>query len=344
MSTQESAKSQIASNILPDRARLPRRKFFDDMPDKGLFGFVAVFGFAIIIAFKLYGYSSDIVVCIAVVLMLGYGIVAYRIPEVALRLDRLGDNFYYLGFIYTLASLSAALVQLRNNSVAVDAILGSFGIALVTTIVGVAGRVLFTQMRTEIEEVEASIRRDLAEASNELKAQLSLSLRDFETFHKSVHQVATESLSRVESATSEQVSRVGDAAESAAAKIDAAFTTNEKHAQALTKTISNIITSVDELTKRLASVELPTQRIEKQLGSLGNELEGLLKRVSVSLDEMVQRLSAMKLPAKRIEEQIDTFGSELERRLLSRLATVVEEAERNARVRRWPWSRRFGGS
>jgi hypothetical protein len=32
-----------------------------------------------------------------------------------MRLDRLGDNFYYLGFIYTLASLTAALLQLRGG-------------------------------------------------------------------------------------------------------------------------------------------------------------------------------------------------------------------------------------
>jgi hypothetical protein len=110
--------------------------------------------------------------------MVAYGLIAYRIPDVQIRLDRLGDNFYYLGFIFTLASMSAALIQLRAEPN-----------ILITTIVGVAGRVLFTQMRTEIDEVEAAIRRDIIQASNDLRAQLSLSLRDFETFHKSVQQV-----------------------------------------------------------------------------------------------------------------------------------------------------------
>ena len=48
-----------------------------------------------------------------------------------------GDNFYYLGFIYTLASLSAALVELRTG-INSTAILGAFGVALITTIVGIA--------------------------------------------------------------------------------------------------------------------------------------------------------------------------------------------------------------
>jgi hypothetical protein len=84
---------------------LPRRRFIDDMPDKGLFGIVAIFGFATIISLKLYNVNPDFVAAFAVALMIIYGVVAYRIPAVSLRLDRLGDNFYYLGFIFTLASM-----------------------------------------------------------------------------------------------------------------------------------------------------------------------------------------------------------------------------------------------
>src|SRR5262245_50979510 len=94
---------------------LPRRRFIDDMPDKGLFAGVAAFGFASIITLKIKQFSPESVSVFAVALMLIYGSIAYRIPLVRLRLDRLGDNFYYLGFIYTLASLSAALVELRSG-------------------------------------------------------------------------------------------------------------------------------------------------------------------------------------------------------------------------------------
>src|SRR5258707_552427 len=104
---------------------LPRRRFIDDMPDKGLFGLVAVAGFVAIISLKLYDANADIVAAFAVALMIAYGLIAYRIPAVSLRLDRLGDNFYYLGFIFTLASMSAALIQLRENINNIDSLLGS---------------------------------------------------------------------------------------------------------------------------------------------------------------------------------------------------------------------------
>jgi hypothetical protein len=41
---------------------------------------------------------------------------------------------------------------------------------------GVAGRVLFVQMRGELDDIEAKVRRDLAAASADLRAQLVLSL------------------------------------------------------------------------------------------------------------------------------------------------------------------------
>src|SRR4051794_2237540 len=102
MTTSDSAvQPPTQADVRPETDRtalrsLPRRRFFDDMPDKGMFAFVAIFGFAVIVALKVHDYSSDVVAGIAVGLMLIYGVIAYRIPAVQLRLDRLGDNFYYL--------------------------------------------------------------------------------------------------------------------------------------------------------------------------------------------------------------------------------------------------------
>ena len=172
---------------------LPRRVFFNDMPDKGLFAGVAALGFALILVLKVEALGSELVCALAVTLMLVYGVVAYRVPAVRIRLDRLGDNFYYLGFIFTLASLSAALVQMRSG-IEVEAVLGNFGVALITTIVGIAGRVVFVQMRSEIDDVEEVIRRDILEASAALKGQLSGAIQEFDTFRTGLRQIAQETL------------------------------------------------------------------------------------------------------------------------------------------------------
>lgn len=323
----------------PTARGLPRRRFLNDMPDKGLFGFVAVFGFATLIALKLHNYNADIVTGLAVALMIAYGLIAYRIPDVHIRLDRLGDNFYYLGFIFTLASLSAALIQLRNNT-DIKPILDSFGIALFTTIVGVAGRVLFTQMRTEIDEAEAVIRRDILETSNDLKMQLSHSLRDFETFQKSVQQVAAEGLSRTNDVIETQLTQITNAATVAIGQISDSFKANQTHAASLATSVSDISVSVAELRKRLNTVKIPTERLDKQVGTLGDELERLATRVASALEELEQGLGAVKFPTKHIEEKFETFGTELVQRLLTRLADVSQEIEKASKVRRKWWFRR----
>src|SRR5438105_1955670 len=49
---------------------LPRRRFFNEMPDKGLFAFVSVFGFVLIVWLKIRGYDGDLVAGLAVIFML----------------------------------------------------------------------------------------------------------------------------------------------------------------------------------------------------------------------------------------------------------------------------------
>ena len=156
---------------------LPRRRFFSDMPDKGLFAGVALVGFGAICTLKVSGYPAEYVAAFAVVLMVIYGALAFAIPLLQMRLDRLGDNFYYLGFIFTLASLSAALLQLQAG-MKIEELLGSFGIALVTTIVGIIGRVVFGQYRIEIDDIEEHVRRDLVATSAELRGQITAAVRE----------------------------------------------------------------------------------------------------------------------------------------------------------------------
>jgi len=183
---------------------------------------------------------------VAVGFMVGYGLIAYNIPAVRFRLDRLGDNFYYLGFIYTLASMAAALIQLRE-SIQIEPILGGFGIALITTIVGVAGRVMLVQMRSEIDDVEEQIRRDLLNASKDLRAQLALALREFETFATAMRQTAEESTKQSAAAARQQIELIASVAQCASGEIKAAFEAHRPSSQEL-HTLLEKLTSVLEST------------------------------------------------------------------------------------------------
>jgi methyl-accepting chemotaxis protein len=279
--SQEQPKIYVAPNGTADdrldrAARtLPRRRFFSDMPDKGLFVFAAGAGFAGIIYFKLHLFSANYVAGGAVSLMVLYGLLAYQLPKVRMRLDRLGDNFYYLGFLYTLASLSAALIQLQEGA-AIDNLLGSFGIALFTTIVGVAGRVLFVQMRGDLDEVEDEVRRDLLNASADLRAQLSIALSEFETFHTGVRQAGIKLAEETPSAAKQAIDKIEEVAVTAADHIERAFGAEKAKIQTLSEAVTRITTAVEDLTDEL----------REQMRDFGGRLDQMLNQLANTVDRI----------------------------------------------------------
>jgi methyl-accepting chemotaxis protein len=275
---------------------LPRRKFFSDMPDKGLFAVAAIVGFAGICALKLSAYDANMISVIAVAIMIAYGAIAYRMPLVQMRLDRLGDNFYYLGFIYTLASLSAALLQLQLfPGLEVQQLLGSFGIALVTTIVGIAGRVLFVQLRSELDDVEDRARRDLAATSADLRAQLAASVREFETLRTGLLQTLAETTAECTKATKTQIERIDELARSVAQQISSAFEGNTRQSERLADSVAVVARAVEDASKRVADMELPSERLNAQVAEFARDLEDVLRRLGAVVEDVARR----SLPPRR---------------------------------------------
>jgi hypothetical protein len=279
----EQATAEVLRNFW---SMLPRRFFFDDMPDKGLFAGVATLGFVLILVLKIEALGPELVCALAVALMLAYGVAAYRIPSVRLRLDRLGDNFYYLGFIYTLASLSAALVQMRNG-IEIDAVLGNFGVALITTIVGIAGRVVFVQMRSEIDDVEEVIRRDILEAASALKGQLSGAIEDFDTFRTGLRQIAKETLQESADYGTAHIQKIAAVAEAAAARINTAFDEKKLYGEELIKVNIKLAAAVDDLMFRMEKVDLPTEHLASRLNSFTSALEQYLQQLGKAVSAVV---------------------------------------------------------
>lgn len=288
------AASLNADRIL-ERAtkKLPRRRFFSDMPDKGLFGLVSIAGFAVILVLKVHGFNPDVIAALAVGLMLVYGFIAYQMPLVQMRLDRLGDNFYYLGFIFTLASLSAALWQLREGT-QVDQLLGSFGIALVTTIVGIAGRVLFAQLRSELDDVEERLRRDLAATSSELRGQLASSIADFEVFRTSLLQTLQETAKGCEEACKAQIAQIDGLARSATERIDGALLDNSRHTRDLTVSLGAVAQSANQVSQRISSMKMPSEELEREVAVFAQGLRTTLADLGSIVEELAQRTTRRK--------------------------------------------------
>jgi hypothetical protein len=298
---------------------------FSDMPDRGLFVLFVTLGFLVIFGAKTglwyMGFLGDYsipIACGAAALMGIYGFLALRISTVRLRPDRLGDNFYYMGFVFTLASMSAALVQLQGGR-EVDSLIGSFGIALFSTILGIAGRVAFIQMRTEVEDIEERVRQNLLDAAATLRGQLGAGTRDLESFRvgiqQAIHERLTESADAFTLMTREQIGLIRQTVESTIGSVEAAFAAHERSAETLASLGGKVSASVDVLVSRIEAIHVPPSLLEVKLDAILVKLAETalaFERVAEADKDRNKDLAAASAELRRVVTQIVNQLSKLQ--------------------------------
>jgi hypothetical protein len=152
-----------------------------------LFFFFAVIGILFIIVSKLFGFPTLYVTFVPVVILITYALVLLLTRLFRLRDDQAGDNIYYLGFLHTLTSLAVALYRFSDTGSA-DVIVQNFGVAISSTIAGIALRVMFNQMRRDPIETEQVARLELADAARKVKRELESTVLEFSFFRRAMQQ------------------------------------------------------------------------------------------------------------------------------------------------------------
>lgn len=108
---------------------------------KTLFMITFVSGILIISIFSILEYTY-IPLVLTILIMLGYyAIAANQLNKIkSISYEQFADSNYYLGFLFTLVSLSVTLISLvQNNNI--ELLISQFGIAILTTLVGLSLRI-----------------------------------------------------------------------------------------------------------------------------------------------------------------------------------------------------------
>src|SRR5580692_1199706 len=161
-----------------------------------VFMLFVVAGAVYIIAAKLGGVGRTYVTLVPVLTMIGYAVLIWSARSLRLRDDQAGDNLYYMGFLFTLTSLGVSLYQF-NAARAAEEIVQNFGIAIGSTITGIALRVIFNQMRQDPVEVERIMRLELADAARRVRQELDSAVVEFGYFRRTAQQSAADSFDHV---------------------------------------------------------------------------------------------------------------------------------------------------
>jgi hypothetical protein len=130
-------------------------------------------------------------------------------------------------------------------------------------------------MRGEIDEVEERVRRDLVSASADLRAQLVIALREFETFHTGVLQASNEAISKATQQVELQIEQVAKVAEAAIKRVDSKIDANDSRTEKLAELLTKISDAIAQLPL-MSKVELPNERLQRQILSFTSELELLI--------------------------------------------------------------------
>ncbi|MEA3512592.1 MAG: hypothetical protein U9R37_03225 [Campylobacterota bacterium] len=106
--------------------------------------FVIAFLFGSINSFIwiIFGYEY-IALIISIIIMIVYFFIGSSImnKKRSISLEQFGDSNYYLGFLFTLVSLSISLINLSTNKDNMDILVSQFGIAIITTLLGLLARI-----------------------------------------------------------------------------------------------------------------------------------------------------------------------------------------------------------
>ena len=244
-----------------------------DIADKSLFLIFVFSGAAFIVLCKLLRTPVYYIYIVPVCLMVIYAIFCYRSPYFKLRLDKAGDNLYYIGFLYTLSSLGVSLYQAATNENNQEAIISNFGIALITTFCGVAGRVFFTQLRDTPYEVEQETVSSLNETARKLKGELYATLTDFNIFRTAIIQSTIEWEKEWSTQRQAQLEAVAKVIEENISLINLR---NKESSQA----IKELTDELNSVKNRLSNIDFSKDMLKKQLEGPINELRIFLKEFS----------------------------------------------------------------
>lgn len=240
------------------------------------------------------------------VLMLIHGWIAYKNESISP--DTKGDGFYYLGLLFTFASLVPALIAFggaledAGNGGTADLInimlplIGNFGIALVTTIVGLGGRVLFTMTQDspgDIAPLEDKIKKmtnTIAEGLQHweiLVIQLEYSADHLQRMKEKIAS-SVEKADSTAAVLAEHIHDFGDAVKSGSSSVAGL----KESTTSTEEVLHGFGSALKDTAKMLRSVEGATKEAKAELSKAQDgavrEMEGVAAQVLALADKAIQ--------------------------------------------------------
>lgn len=202
--------------------------------------------------------------------------------------EKFADSCYYLGFIFTIASIIASLFDLHNIGTGLGDVAARFGAAMVSTCLGVIVRVLLVSFRQSPEDALTNVEDTVLSASRRLTDEFSRSFDQLVVFRSEVLEASRVAVAGV----TEQIDSMEELHRKETEKFFAEMAEHNK--AALTSVMQDISTAAKGLNSIL-------EQYQTQAGVTTGSIEHTLKQFITVVSE---RLAAVEFPQ-------DIFSSRL---------------------------------
>ena len=268
------------------------------------------------------GWGTVTIVVFPIALMTLYAIIA-SLPGFRLRIDQTGDNLYYLGFIYTLCSLSVALWTVAQGAEAIE-ILHAFGIAITSTLYGITLRVFFNQMRVDPHDVERASRLELSEATNRVRRELDDTIIQLEDFRRSAVQAMSEGFEETQRAVDKITQRILSSYDEIA---DDGSKAVKQAANELTAAVDKVNSQVQKLGGQMETITVAHAAFADTSKDVRFALEAIstMQREAAETDRLLR--TELSLLAKELKENLQSQRADAENSLVGirKLSDLLRE-------------------
>lgn len=119
-------------------------------------------------------FSAQFKIVFMSAIMVIYTFLIVKNTSIEITTEQKADSIYYLGFILTIIAMLNTLLNLEVDNITdvFDKVVKDFGLALITTVIGLAFRIIWLQLQSEnISDGEETMREQLLNEAQELQTQ-----------------------------------------------------------------------------------------------------------------------------------------------------------------------------
>lgn len=260
---------------------------------------LTLFGCAFIALTKSYGVSPTVSVTVPIAIMVGYFIVSWYVGKLRVHDEQTGDNLYYMGFLFTLSSLGASLYQFGTDA-STDEIVRNFGIAVTSTITGIALRIFYNQVRRDPADVERAARHELVDMTRRVRTEMESVAREFADFRRVCNQMLEEGFEEIARQAEKNGEQVRKAFDGMTAK---AIQPVQNSSETIAKTLDETFGRVEGHFLGIADkVEIVATSLDKANGSM----IGTISKFQAQVDVVAEKLAKVVIPDEVMKTDVVT--------------------------------------